>query len=547
MATFLPIDVFRNTYVPKNKAGSGSFGNVYLVNDGSTAVKTFYSKAEDVMEDILRSFTDELNFYQYLYHPNVCEMIAWTLEVDPFEASIAIPAGIELQVALTSSLLTWEELISQTLTGLEFLHSNGVAHADIKPHNILFFPDPSSPSKGLIKLIDFGLARQARLIKYSDDSVPRYYITNAAFSGFFQDPEYLIYDWNPIEVELYSVGYMLYYLFQRIAKLTIEPLLYTFRTGDSFIDSVIAICVSFPVKQRLSVRMVLDKLKIKPVEGVIRTTPTIPFQPNCEAWELSILDRAASFASKMNFSAQSMFLMLHIMHRSLRLIFQFQPVTNLIDLYILICYTLVENLHFKRHPSINEHLSSMNIVATKENRIMFLEGYRDVLVRLSGSVGGFNTYWEAAVNYLELPKLLADTITCDYNPREVRKFKAPTEVPSISKDVSSNIVVRKYLHLFEGVDQEERMEMLREKNNSKLIPFKIVPLYLENKLDRSKFVTDLTAMVQAPKSLKMNDVATILKNRTLLSSFGVSDLIALRRKLLTDPLGKQIIPLLRLK
>ena len=45
-------------------------------------------------------------------------------------------------------------IFKQILTGLDHLHSNGVVHRDFKPANILL------TSQGVIKIIDFGMARK---------------------------------------------------------------------------------------------------------------------------------------------------------------------------------------------------------------------------------------------------------------------------------------------------------------------------------------------------------------------------------------------------
>ena len=57
------------------------------------------------------------------------------------------------------SLFTCRLLMKDILTGVDFLHSSGVVHLDIKSANCIVFRNTNQPDKQNVKLCDMGLAR----------------------------------------------------------------------------------------------------------------------------------------------------------------------------------------------------------------------------------------------------------------------------------------------------------------------------------------------------------------------------------------------------
>lgn len=562
MAQFLCREEFKRIYIPRRSIGSGSFGNVYLsdvvingvANPTQVAVKNFHTKDPERNDELLESFTNELNFYQYLSHPHLCDAIAWSMDPNILDAQIVIPLGVSLFEALQKHFLSWEQLITQILLALEFLHTHGVAHGDLKPGNILFFPTQNLG--GLVKLIDFGLTRHAQLIQYPDDPIPRYYITNVAYSSSFRDPEYSRNDWNPIEVELYAFAYTLYYLHQQLTGGSLDRVLYTFRTGVHPVDTVIGDCTIYPAKRRPSARMILDAWLTPPVPGTIRSTPVIPLGVTCQEWEIDILDQAATFAGNSGsmrqeyqpYPARLMFLMLNVIHRSIRGLFQHKPPQEHIDFYILACYFMVENAVFD-HPTLSDHLKFMRIAATPQNRLSFLTIYQHILMVVGGVVGGVNTFWEAAVSGSELPPLLRDTVSCYYDPQFIRKDSVNRNYDGSSKQVTAGAVVNAYMKLFDDSAYSSKDDphvsrvrhLFTQDPPSDLLPAMLVPLYLQyTPPSVFDFSTSITKLVQS-KKLHGEDIALLLRNVVLVSSLPPIRKAELKRRLAADPLGRQII------
>ena len=146
--------------------GRGSFGSVYtgVLRGGQlVAVKVIdlQVNSDDVKQEIL-AVKREVDFLKKLRHPNVIEYKAFFMD----ERNHAINIFMEYAVggSLTSLVKKCSERLSedvvklyvaQILQGLEFLHSKGVIHRDIKGENVLL------DANGRVKLADFGCAKEA--------------------------------------------------------------------------------------------------------------------------------------------------------------------------------------------------------------------------------------------------------------------------------------------------------------------------------------------------------------------------------------------------
>jgi serine/threonine protein kinase len=69
------------------------------------------------------------------------------------EPSVFVQAKVTRRMELPMSLHDANVVLRQLATALMAVHDAGICHRDIKPENVMLRPD------GLLKLIDFGLAR----------------------------------------------------------------------------------------------------------------------------------------------------------------------------------------------------------------------------------------------------------------------------------------------------------------------------------------------------------------------------------------------------
>lgn len=97
-------------------------------------------------------------------------------------------------------------LLRQIIEGVSYLHSQNIAHLDLKPQNILL--TSKEPSKGDIKLIDFGIARylnngeEIRDIQGTPDYVA---------------PEILNYEPITLATDMWSIGVLTYVMLTGIS------------------------------------------------------------------------------------------------------------------------------------------------------------------------------------------------------------------------------------------------------------------------------------------------------------------------------------------
>jgi serine/threonine protein kinase/tetratricopeptide (TPR) repeat protein len=147
------------------KLGEGGMGIVYQAEDErlhrAVAIKTIRDAGDGSARE---RFLREARAAASLSHPNVCQLFdIGDEEGRPFLV-MELLDGEPLTERLLRGALPLQEA-SQTalaiLTALEALHSRGFVHRDLKPSNVFV-------TKHGVKLLDFGLAREAPLAATSD-------------------------------------------------------------------------------------------------------------------------------------------------------------------------------------------------------------------------------------------------------------------------------------------------------------------------------------------------------------------------------------------
>lgn len=151
--------------------GEGGFGKVYLGMNADTgelmAVKQvpLGTEGNNQQIDALRR---EISLMQDLHHPNIVRYFGSEAKDGFLNIFLEYQPGGSIASLLTKFQHLSEKIIrsftKQTLLGLDYLHSHGIAHRDIKGANLLV------DLAGCVKLADFGTASKqlANLRNFSE-------------------------------------------------------------------------------------------------------------------------------------------------------------------------------------------------------------------------------------------------------------------------------------------------------------------------------------------------------------------------------------------
>ncbi len=184
--------------------GIGGMADVYkavdLMEGRTVAVKILKNEFAG-NDDFVRRFRNESKAIAVLSHPNIVKIYDVGFSDRIQFIVMEYIDGITLKEFMEQQgVLKWKDsvhFIIQILRALQHAHDRGIVHRDIKPQNIMLFPD------GTIKVMDFGIARFAREEgkTISDKAIGSvHYISPEQASGNNTDEK----------SDIYSVGVMLY-------------------------------------------------------------------------------------------------------------------------------------------------------------------------------------------------------------------------------------------------------------------------------------------------------------------------------------------------
>lgn len=195
-------------YIPEKELGEGTFGKCYLVNSLKYnlpfACKIVNTRkfSEDKVIHIRQSWVNEKNILIDIDHPNLLRIYDFWENSSEMFIIIEYCDGdtVEDQIKLNKRIKEPEliRLALQICSAIEYLHSNGIVHHDIKPSNFLL------DSHKNIKICDFGISSQYRSNEQCctrKGTLP------------FMSPELLkVKMHNPFKDDIWALGVSLYYM-----------------------------------------------------------------------------------------------------------------------------------------------------------------------------------------------------------------------------------------------------------------------------------------------------------------------------------------------
>lgn len=149
---------------------SGGMGDIYLARDIRLARKVAIKLLPPVLpgdEGPLKRFIAEAQATSALNHPNILTVYDFGQQGDITYIVSEWIEGVQLRENIHAlSQHTAVTYARQIASALAAAHALGIIHRDIKPENIMVRPD------GLIKVLDFGLAKFIRAEEALSDSSP---------------------------------------------------------------------------------------------------------------------------------------------------------------------------------------------------------------------------------------------------------------------------------------------------------------------------------------------------------------------------------------
>lgn len=206
------------------KIGSGGSGVVFLANDTllqRPVVLKLLKRGAQTAEQVRTTQLREARLASAIDHPNVCAI--YEVGEEDGEAYIVMQyiPGKSLDKVIAEGPANVQLVLSsgmQIADGLQAAHSLGIFHRDLKPANVML------TDGGLIKILDFGLARQLKREKLTEPNgsfdpslpgQPPQIVPGATYTArggtiAYMAPEQFVTGQSSVQSDIFALGLILY-------------------------------------------------------------------------------------------------------------------------------------------------------------------------------------------------------------------------------------------------------------------------------------------------------------------------------------------------
>jgi serine/threonine-protein kinase len=206
------------------KIGSGGSGVVFLANDTllqRPVVLKLLKRGVQTAEQVRVTQMREARLASAIDHPNVCAIYEVGEEEDEAYIVMQYIPGKSLDKVIAEGPANVQLVLSsgiQIADGLQAAHSMGIFHRDLKPANVML------TDGGLIKILDFGLARQLKREKVMEPSgsfdpalpgQPVEFSPGATYTArggtiAYMAPEQFVTGQSSVQSDIFALGLILY-------------------------------------------------------------------------------------------------------------------------------------------------------------------------------------------------------------------------------------------------------------------------------------------------------------------------------------------------
>lgn len=414
---YLSFDEF-NEYYNLSKKIYDSRGNI-IYDEGDYVVKETGN---------LSGFLAELGYYQYLNHPCIMKVVHYSYRDNKYYFSTL--KGENIDDAYASGKITIEQIASDLLSAINFIHKNGIGHFDIKEFNVLFL-------NGRATLIDFEISDKCDMYTVDIDnmSVNDYYCkANVGFSDKFRDPEFSFgYYYNTIRTDYYALGMTLYDIYN--GKNTWSKRRDIFYPDIKDISNKILKDFIIKCVKQLKYRKEIynHPIIVREYDGKInkREFGKIELFRNDSSFNyyLTSISWIIDIIKSLYLNVEIGFKIIHLFHYMLiEMINDYTSVEgkNEIQLVAISCIFLISNFKFRTVTA-----KYMSKTSGYKYSVEEIEDMSFKIIRQLNGILLFDTYCDIAHNYNQLLYLFNETLKGDYNTVEMPSIPLSSETSDV--------------------------------------------------------------------------------------------------------------------